>query len=117
MDEVLGQHRFYDDAGPLWHGMLWDAGLAQKMHLNNPFPGCNRLLATIAQESRIDTVGFYDVHWLAKKLRLGVLPKKHRILEALRKKGYKASETHFSNTALRTDANEKVFTEILKQNA
>lgn len=140
-DKILEQHGFYDDstnsisrkrsvgrvhkggsdaliAGPLWLGDLWDEKLVRQMQKvlskTSVSPETIRLLQTIAEESKIKVFGFYNVHALAKKHKLKQLPKFDIIMQKLRKKGYKASRTHFSPKGIRTNAPLKTVLKILK---
>ncbi|HZX44509.1 MAG TPA: tRNA (guanine(26)-N(2))-dimethyltransferase [Candidatus Nanoarchaeia archaeon] len=101
-DNVLRQHGLFLDAGPMWLGKLWDEKLADKMAKENTVNENAKILRIIAEESLIDTVGFYDLHKIAKKEKIEI-PRKLELLEKLRKKGYLASETHFSGTGIRSD--------------
>ena len=82
-----------DYAGPLWTGQLWDMPLAKDMHQVRPW-----------REARVKTLGFYDIHALAKIYKLESLPRLDNIISDLRKKGYRAERTHFTPTAVRTNA-------------
>jgi len=57
-------------------------------------------------ESSISSCGYYDLHILAKKMKLPILGM-DEALGRLRKAGFAASRTHFSPTAVRTDAPHK----------
>jgi tRNA (guanine26-N2/guanine27-N2)-dimethyltransferase len=85
-------------AGPLWTGPLWNASLAQKIAELSP----SGLTKTIAQEAKLLTVGFFDLHKLAK-LHHTSIARTDRMTQALMTKGWKVSRTHFVDTALRTD--------------
>lgn len=109
-DEIMKQHRFlqYDPktldvkivekvnekmqyAGPLWTGNLWDKELVEKMH-----NGCDKenkkmhdLLSILKEESKIDSVGFYDLQKLAN-IRKESIKKVEKVLVP-----GKISRTHF----------------------
>lgn len=85
-DEIVKQHKFleYDKktlairaaektddnmeyAGPIWIGKLWDSELVEKMYTN-----CDKenkkmrdFLSILKEESKIDSLGFYDLQKLA----------------------------------------------------
>jgi tRNA (guanine26-N2/guanine27-N2)-dimethyltransferase len=99
-------------AGPMWLGMLWNHELVKDMLKAAP-EHLRKFLHTIHQESHIPQVGFYDIHKLCSRMKL-VVPKTEPILEALRKKGYHATITHFSPTGIRTDAPLDVVKKILR---
>lgn len=83
-------------SGHLWCGQLFDAELIQKMAENNPFPEEQKFLDLLAKESKIDAVGFYDLHELASLLKKEP-PKTEYMLKKL-----KAVRTHFSPTGIKT---------------
>ncbi|MFH0929226.1 MAG: tRNA (guanine(10)-N(2))-dimethyltransferase [Candidatus Aenigmatarchaeota archaeon] len=56
---------------------------------------------------------YYDIHCLAKAKGF-TIPKTEVLLKKLRKKGFKASRTHFCLTAIKTDADFKSFKKLLK---
>ena len=60
------------------------------------------LLGTIASEADGPTL-YYDLHELSSKHKR-VIPSSERVLEKLQAHGYFASRTHFSTSAIRTDA-------------
>ena len=62
-----------------------------------------RFLKTIKDESKIDSIGFYDLHYIAEKKKLRTMDTKINIIKKIKKKGYTASGTHFSGTGIRSD--------------
>lgn len=116
VDEIINQHGIFNDAGPLWLGKLWDQKLAEKMYqlaadLDYPFDA--RFLQTIRDESKIDTVGFHDIHALCKKNKLEV-PKFEPIFDEIKKKKHKATRTHFSGFGIRSSIKETELVKIIK---
>jgi len=105
VDAMLKLHGMLSNSGPMWLGRLWDAELVAKMDLGS--------LSIITDEAKIDVVGFYDVHQLAKKHKFK-LHKMVEILELVHKKGYSASLTHFSNYGIKTDMPIEEFCEAMK---
>ena len=123
VDEVIGQHGMFDNAGPLWLGKLWDNKLVNKIHKSiikkpilkiikkniknnqkiNYDKELIKFLKIIKDESKINTVGFYDIHKLVKRHKIKKIPKREELVKKIRKKGYKVSETHFSGRGLRSD--------------
>lgn len=101
MGREVSEHNLkkgYDYAGPLWVGKLWDSKLVDKMSKN-----CDKenkklfnLLSIIKEESKIDVIGFYDLHKIAKKTK-GNIPK----IESILKKG-KVARTHFVGWGVRS---------------
>jgi len=74
-DEIAVKHGMIKGVGPLWTGSLWDHKLVNRMQLED-----NKFLKIINGESKIDVVGFYDVHNIAEKMKLKTLKKKEDIL-------------------------------------
>ncbi len=99
-------------AGPLWTGQLWEEQLCKKM-LENSTEHTN-FLSTIAEESGIDSIGFYHTPTLAKNLKLGYPPALHSTIKKIRKKGYKACRTHFDPQGFRSDISYKELVEIIQ---
>ena len=72
------------------------------------------ILEKIYCESGIDVVGFFDVHRYSKKLKRNVPPKKS-LFNAIKKKGFKACDTHFRLEGIRSDISPKEFLRIMKK--
>lgn len=95
--------------GPLYLGSLWDGALLEKMLALNTERGggkpkeIEKLLSTMLGEAAIPSIGYYDLHVLAKKRGCKILPMDDAVAR-LRKAGFSASRTHFCPTAVRTDA-------------
>jgi len=75
----------------------------------------NSLIRSLYEESKIDSIGFYDIHRIAKIHRLKSLPRFRFIFENLRKRGFKAERTHFTHSGIKTDANMADIMKILKK--
>ena len=88
-------------AGPIWLGELWDKKLVKRMLKSAD--SCElsavsyKLLERISEEAKIQTVGFYDLHWLAKKNKWKHVPKMQDVL-----KKSKGARTHFRLTGIRS---------------
>lgn len=82
-------------AGPLWMGQLWDKNLVMKME-------DDEIVSIIKEESKIDAVGFYDLHRIAKLFKKDI-PKTKQIMDKIKKKGFKVARTHFLETGIRSD--------------
>ena len=95
--------------GPLYIGGMWDKELVEKMVSLNAERGgskakeIEKLLHTVREEAGIPSIGYYDLHEVAKKRGCKILPIEEAV-ERLRKAGFSASRTHFCPTAVRTDA-------------
>lgn len=84
-------------AGPLWTGKLSDKELLKVMVENNPFPEEQKLLELLQGEAKFPQVGFYDLHEIARKLKVNP-PKMEVALKKL-----KGARTHFLLTGIRTE--------------
>lgn len=69
-------------AGPLWTGALGDEKLADEMIKNNLYPEEQKFLELLRDELKVKSVGFYDVHELARIMRIDP-PKLERVLTAV----------------------------------
>ena len=99
----------FNDAGPLWLGRLWDNNLVGCIYKSvmgkniMPDRALIKFLKIINEECKINAVGFYDIHRLVKKYKIKKIPKKEALIKKIKNKGYKVSETHFSNNSLRSN--------------
>ena len=102
-------------AGPLWLGKLWDTKLVKKMILTVDKEAeknkstvtsgkSNSLIRHLYDESKIGTVGFYDISALAKIYKIPQLPRRANIVEKLKEKGFNSVVTHITPSGLRTGA-------------
>ena len=97
VDAIIKQHGMFNSAGPLWLGRLWDSKLASKLAKSkDPF------LKLISAEAKINTVGFYHIPKICKKYKLKQM-KQDLLISKVKKKGYKASLTHFALNSIRSD--------------
>ena len=102
---LLQQHGMLNDIGPLWKGALWDSDFAKKVteKADKKDKETSKFTETIVEESSIQAVGFYDIHHLCKEYKFPQIPKREAIIGKIRKKGYKASPTHFTGEGIRSD--------------
>ncbi|MFA6888610.1 MAG: hypothetical protein WC254_03875 [Candidatus Woesearchaeota archaeon] len=111
VDVILKQHSLLNKEskmiGPIWAGQLWDKELLNNMKSDDKF------FIIITKEALIDTVGFYDIHAICKKNHL-MIPKYDTLMDAIRKKGYAVTRTHFADTGLRSTISENELLEIIK---
>ncbi|MFH1054209.1 MAG: hypothetical protein V1740_07355 [Candidatus Woesearchaeota archaeon] len=132
-DEILKQHKFIEvkntknedtknkninnDIGPLWTGQLWDKNLAKKICEENNFPDpeLSAFLRTIADESKIETLGFYDIHQVCKRNRIKKIPKTAELIEKIKTRGFKTAKTHFRINSIRSDISEKELIGLMKK--
>ena len=66
----------------------------------------------ILEESKINNVGFYDLHKLSQKYKFQV-PNFELVMQKIISKGYKASRTHFSGYGIKTDMKIRELLDIL----
>jgi tRNA (guanine26-N2/guanine27-N2)-dimethyltransferase len=90
-----------ETAGKIWLGELWDKKLVKNMikQAENGIYAKQtlKLLEQISKEMKINTVGFYDLHTLAKKNKWSQVPKMETYLNKI-----KGARTHFRLTGIRT---------------
>lgn len=80
-------------AGPMWMGQLWDKSLVKWFNLV-PF---------IFEESKVNSIGYYNVDKVAKKYKIPKQRKIADIVKLIQDKGFKASRTHFDLKGVKTD--------------
>lgn len=111
VDSIIAQQGMLGTAGPMWTGALWDVLLAGKVA--SAFEsGMTRM---IAEESHINSVGFYDIHKMFKGGKTASMPGMEWIMKSIRKEGFSASRTHFSPTGIRSNISEKGLKSILRK--
>lgn len=92
-------------AGPVWCGKIKDQEFVNSMQLESS------LFTMLKKE--YDTTGFFDVHVLAHRLKLPILPTMEKVMEKLHDQNYTATRTQFSTSGLKTNAPLEVIKEIL----
>ena len=112
---LLKSHGMLEDIGPLWKGELWDSMFAEKVQkkADKKEKELHKFVRIIAEESRIHAVGFYDMPSLCKKNKIPRIPRKDALIGKIRKKGYKASETHFTGEGVRSTIDLKSLRRLL----
>lgn len=101
VDTLLAQHGLVEGAGPFWLGQLWDDTLLEKMMALPMEENIRDWLTIIQQESKVRTVGFYDLPTLAKKFKKQLIKKKE-LIQQIEARGYKAARTHLSGQGTRS---------------
>jgi tRNA (guanine26-N2/guanine27-N2)-dimethyltransferase len=104
-------------AGPLWLGRIADknfCSLMEKEAKERRLRQEKKILKTLAlvQNEAEAQVTYYTVDKICDKLNLPVPPQK-KVLDSLRKAGFKAVLTHFNSRGFRTDAPASVVKEIV----
>jgi tRNA (guanine26-N2/guanine27-N2)-dimethyltransferase len=99
--------------GPLWTGKLWDSKLVKKMLKNadKNDKGLVKILTIIEKESKINAICFIDLHKLSKIYKKPI-PKYERIIKKIKDRGFKAAQSHFKLTGIRTNMPIKKFNEL-----
>ena len=100
--------RGFEYFGPLWAGRLLDRNVIAVMAKNNPFPGEQKFLDLLKEESKNDVVGYHDLHVVAKKYQLETTK-----IEPVVKK-VKGARTHFSPTGIKSEKEIKEIVRIIK---
>ncbi len=119
VDKIIEEHGFFEGAGPMWLGRLWDKNLVDKIYSNflrnNNDKELDSFLKTIKEESPINNVGFYDVHKIIKRNKIKKIPKKELLIEKIKGLGYMAAGTHFNVQGIRSDISLEKITNIIKK--
>jgi tRNA (guanine26-N2/guanine27-N2)-dimethyltransferase len=113
VDDVLKQHGMFNESGPIWLGKLWDLKLVSKMSSINKDESLKRFISIIKKESKINIIGFFDIHQLCKRNKLKI-PKRELIILKVKNSGFRVAETHFNPNGLRSDIPEKALIRVLK---
>src|SRR3989344_4840790 len=82
--------------GPLWTGKLAEEKLLEKMVYENLFPEEQKFLELLLGEAKVNQVGFYDLHEIAR------MQKKNPPKMELALKRFKGVRTHFSMTGIKS---------------
>jgi tRNA (guanine26-N2/guanine27-N2)-dimethyltransferase len=98
VNTIFNREKDWDYAGPLWSGRLWDERLVNMMYKKRDKNNkeLSDMLSMIKEECRIDSVGFYDLHRIAK-----IKGKPIQRLEDVLKKG--VTKTHFLGWGVRSE--------------
>ncbi|MEM0475490.1 MAG: tRNA (guanine(10)-N(2))-dimethyltransferase [Candidatus Norongarragalinales archaeon] len=101
-----------DFAGPLWLSETNDATFLEKMVALAENEKEKNFASLLAEEKNFPP-WFFDLHSLASKLRVDS-PNKLTLIEKLKTKGFRASRTHYSGTAIKTNASYAQLKKILQ---
>jgi tRNA (guanine26-N2/guanine27-N2)-dimethyltransferase len=111
-NEVIKQHGFLGESGPMWQGLLWDKKLVAKM-MKNSEGEMKDFLTLIHEEATIGTVGFYDIHKLCEREKLES-PRFEALMNKIKEKGYLVSRTHFLDVGLRSNIRKEELIILIK---
>lgn len=110
VDDIISKHGMIQEAGPMWLGSLWDRKLAAEVARQSD----DEMASVISRESKINTIGLYDIHKICKKNRISRIPKIEDIMKKIRKSGSRVSRTHFLLTGIRSNIEEKKLARIIR---
>jgi tRNA (guanine26-N2/guanine27-N2)-dimethyltransferase len=102
--------------GPMWLGPLKDSEFVEKLSKElETFEPAHKKTRPFVEllAGELDVPFHYDTHALARRNGLEVR-KVSEVIERLEKLGYRASRTHFSPTAVKTDAPFEVVLDVLR---
>lgn len=105
----------YGSTGPIWTGPLKDETVVKEAlkYWNETYSKKSRKLLELLRDE-IDTVGYYNIHYHASKLRTSA-PPVDKIINALIDMGYKASRSSVDPLGVKTDAPLSVVEEVIKR--
>ena len=95
--------------GPLYLGEMWKFELNKRDYF---LKESNKTISRINEEKEINIPYYFDLHYLASKLKISV-PPIEKVIEKLKEIGYNASRTHFNDKAIRTNAPYEELKKIL----
>jgi tRNA (guanine26-N2/guanine27-N2)-dimethyltransferase len=114
-NNILKKHDFFNNHGPLWFGQLWNHHLAVEItKASKENHNLHQFLSIIAQESKLSTIGFFNIHKIVKENKLKKIPKKEILLQKIKSKKYKASLTHFNPVSIRSNIPLKELIKLIK---
>ncbi|MDD5086952.1 MAG: tRNA (guanine(10)-N(2))-dimethyltransferase [Candidatus Nanoarchaeia archaeon] len=106
-----------DYAGKLWLGQLWDKKIVTKMNKEakkTKDKDLIKLMQIITDESKINSVGFYDIAKVVKHNKLKHVPKKELLIKEIKKAKLKVAETHIRPNSIRSDITLKELVKIIR---
>lgn len=112
---LLENQGMFRGAGPLWLGPTVDqdvvSGLEILPHISEE---TKQHVELLREESRVNTVGFFDIHKLAKKYGIGDIPTMSYVVQKVGEEGV-CTRTHYSSTGIKTVVSEERVAELLKR--
>ncbi len=115
-NKILKQHEIINNYGPLWAGQLWDLKLTENMLKNTQETNkeLHQFLSIIAEESKIQTIGFFNIHQIVKQHKLKTIPKKEELFKEISKK-HQISLTHFNPISIKSTIPLKELIKTIKK--
>ena len=106
-------------AGPLFVGALHQKTFCEavlsELNARNELNERKTALKIVERcKEELEIPFYYELHAVCKSLKV-TPPPLNAVLESLRERGFKASRTHFSNTAFKTDASISEIKESVKE--
>ena len=106
-------------AGPLFVGALHKKAFCEavlsELNARNELNERKTALKIVERcKEELEIPFYYELHAVCKSLKV-TPPPLNAVLESLRQRGFKASRTHFSNTAFKTDASISEIKESVKE--
>jgi len=114
-DKIAKQHGMFNDAGPMWLGSLCNKKIADKLCTKAFSRELLKFLRIIKEESKVNIVGFYDIHKIVKNEKIKSMKKKEDLIKKIIKRRFKAVNTHFSGIGIRSDISYDKLIKILKE--
>ena len=109
--EINGKNHIFRNCGLIYLGKINDKKFCKKVLADIKKRNFRlkkeeeKLLKLLIEEADMPAF-YYDLHKIAKKYKIEI-PKTDDLIIKLRKKGFKASRTHLSSTAIKTNASLK----------
>lgn len=104
----------YRIAGPLWLGKLVEKNFLRGLLPEAAYLKDGEAIRTLTLlQEELEVPFYYDLHRLCKAVKTEVPPIKH-VLEELEAHGFEASRTHFSPTAVKTNADAATVKRVLR---
>ncbi len=105
-----------DGVGPIWLGPLHNTDVLSSA-LSRWSPDtysreAKRIIALASEE--LPVVGYYDLHHIARSLKLRSVPPVEKVIHSLKERGFMATRTVFSPTAIKTNAELQELEDLLK---
>lgn len=101
-------------AGPLYTASINDEHLLKKMIEICEDEKTKKFLELIMYESKINNVGFVDIHEYSRKYN-AVIPRTDSAIQRLRQSGFNAEKSQFNLYGLKTDANIDEFVKAMNK--
>ncbi len=116
VDEIILKHDFYEGAGPMWLGSLSNNYFVEEMIKQTKDEKIKDFLSLILSETRINNIGFIDLHTIAKELKMSGPLSNEEAIKFLRSKGVMVSKTHFLSTGLKVSISHEEAIDLFRKN-